>query len=65
MSNTPKKHVQNRDYYIESGKWIFTAFFLRQRGFCCDNKCRHCPYKSYGKQDPPNVGDNYHQTNNQ
>ncbi len=23
---------------------VFTADFLRQRGYCCGNGCRHCPY---------------------
>ncbi len=25
---------------------VFTADFLRRRGYCCDNGCRHCPYPS-------------------
>jgi hypothetical protein len=24
---------------------VFTAEYLRKRGYCCDNNCRHCPYK--------------------
>ena len=23
---------------------VFTADFLRRRGYCCTNGCRHCPY---------------------
>lgn len=42
--------VQGRDYYLENGRWVFTAYFLRQRGYCCQSGCRHCPY---GYHKPP------------
>lgn len=32
------------DYYYENGHVVFTAEFLRARGYCCGNGCRHCPY---------------------
>lgn len=34
------------DYYIEQGRWVFTAEYHRKRGYCCQNGCRHCPYGS-------------------
>ena len=33
-----------KDYYMEDGKFVFTASYLRRRGYCCGNGCRHCPY---------------------
>ena len=33
------------DYYIEHGLYVFTAEFLRKRGYCCESGCRHCPYQ--------------------
>ena len=27
-----------------TGYWVFNARYLRDRGFCCQNGCRHCPY---------------------
>ena len=27
-----------------SGLWVMTASFLADRGWCCGNGCRHCPY---------------------
>ena len=33
-----------QDYYKENGRVVFTAHFLRKRGYCCGNVCRHCPY---------------------
>ncbi|QOV90383.1 DUF5522 domain-containing protein [Humisphaera borealis] len=41
--NTPL--VENVDYYIEQGRWVFTAVFHRKRGHCCGSGCRHCPYE--------------------
>lgn len=33
------------DYYIdEKGFYVFTAKYLLERGHCCRNACRHCPY---------------------
>ena len=37
--------VDGLDYYLENGLMVFTAHFLRRRGYCCDNGCRHCPYE--------------------
>jgi hypothetical protein len=34
------------DYYLENGLLVFTAAFLRKRGYCCESGCRHCPYES-------------------
>ncbi|MEI7547860.1 MAG: DUF5522 domain-containing protein [Actinomycetota bacterium] len=28
-----------------SGLAVFTAQFLADRGYCCGNGCRHCPYE--------------------
>lgn len=31
-------------YYMEDNKVVFTEEFHLQRGYCCGNGCRHCPY---------------------
>jgi hypothetical protein len=36
---------QGRDYYIEKGYYVFTEYYLAQRGYCCNSGCRHCPYR--------------------
>ncbi|MGB5756872.1 MAG: DUF5522 domain-containing protein [Acidimicrobiales bacterium] len=28
----------------ETGLLVMTAVYLRDRGWCCDRGCRHCPY---------------------
>lgn len=37
--------IEGRDYYLEDELMVLTAYFLENRGFCCGNNCRHCPYK--------------------
>jgi hypothetical protein len=39
-----KEMVENEDYYIENGFYVFTAAYHLKRGYCCQNGCRHCPY---------------------
>ncbi len=36
--------AENEDYYLENGLLVFTASYLRKRGYCCKSGCRHCPY---------------------
>jgi len=31
-------------YYLEQGKVVFTPEYHMARGYCCGNKCRHCPF---------------------
>ncbi|MEM6829317.1 MAG: DUF5522 domain-containing protein [Bacteroidota bacterium] len=31
-------------WYMENGFMVFTAKFHLKRGYCCGNRCRHCPY---------------------
>ena len=33
------------DYYLDNGLLVFTAAYLRRRGYCCESGCRHCPYE--------------------
>jgi hypothetical protein len=40
------------DYYLEDGLFVFTAAFLRKRGYCCESGCRNCPYQS-GEAEKP------------
>jgi hypothetical protein len=38
------KSNNTQDYYIENGYRVLTTHFLINRGYCCGNGCRHCPY---------------------
>lgn len=39
-----KEFLEGEDYYFENGLLVMTAKYLRERGYCCGNGCRHCPY---------------------
>ncbi len=42
---TPKqKLIEGLDYYLENSYFVLTEHYLKARGFCCKNGCRHCPY---------------------
>lgn len=34
------------DFYTDpsTGLMVMTALYLTNRGYCCKNECRHCPY---------------------
>lgn len=33
------------DFYLSSeGFRVMTEDYLKRRGYCCSNGCRHCPY---------------------
>jgi hypothetical protein len=38
--------AHEEDGYVDpaSGWWVFSAAHLLDRGHCCENGCRHCPY---------------------
>jgi hypothetical protein len=40
----PARLVEGEDYYLEGTKFVFTAAYHLKRGYCCNSKCRHCPY---------------------
>jgi|SoiMethySBSTD1v2_1073268.scaffolds.fasta_scaffold1359456_2 hypothetical protein len=43
-SENVRKLVEGVDYYMEGDKLVFTAHYHLARGYCCNSKCRHCPY---------------------
>jgi broad specificity phosphatase PhoE len=40
----PPPLVKEVDYYVEKGRYVFTAHYHEKRGYCCGSGCRHCPY---------------------
>ncbi|MBO6212783.1 MULTISPECIES: DUF5522 domain-containing protein [Algoriella] len=39
------KKFEEGDYYLSpEGFRIFTAQYLKRRGYCCKSGCKHCPY---------------------
>ncbi|CAN5550302.1 hypothetical protein BH10ACI2_BH10ACI2_09280 [soil metagenome] len=41
--------VEGLDYYFDDGLMVLTGRYLKNRGYCCGNGCRHCPYDEGGK----------------
>ena len=39
-----KSYKEGIHYYMDGERVVFTALFHIQRGQCCGNGCRHCPY---------------------
>ncbi len=31
-------------YFNENGYMVFTEIYHKQRGYCCGNGCKHCPF---------------------
>lgn len=39
-------------YYNEQGFIVLTAKYHLNRGYCCGNGCRHCPYSYTNVPEP-------------
>jgi hypothetical protein len=45
--------IENIHYYLnEDGLIVFTEKYLRERGYCCGNGCKHCPYQYENVPEP-------------
>lgn len=48
-----KEMIEGEDYYVdENGLLVFTEKYLLQRGTCCGNGCRHCPFDYKNVEEP-------------
>lgn len=45
-----KKFVEGLDFYFDGGLMVLTRRYLINRGYCCGNDCRHCPYDETEKR---------------
>lgn len=46
--------IQDIDYYLDDyGNLVFTEEYHLKRGYCCKNKCRHCPWKFGSNNNKP------------
>jgi hypothetical protein len=49
--------IEGEDYYVnESGLVVFTAKYLLERGYCCGNGCKHCPFDYEAVPEPKRSG---------
>jgi len=54
-----KSYKENIHYYKLGDRVVFTALFHLERGTCCGNGCKHCPYEPKHKFGNENVQDKY------
>ena len=54
-----KSYKEDIHYYMEGERVIFTALFHIERGQCCGNGCRHCPYEPKHKKGNQIIHDKY------
>ena len=54
-----KLYKEDIHYYMEGERVIFTALFHIERGQCCGNGCRHCPYEPKHKKGNQIMQDKY------
>ncbi|WP_205508245.1 DUF5522 domain-containing protein [Longitalea arenae] len=48
-----KKLTEGVDfYYNEQGYIVLTAQYHLERGYCCGNGCRHCPFEYVNVPEP-------------
>ncbi|HWB27899.1 MAG TPA: DUF5522 domain-containing protein [Chitinophagaceae bacterium] len=48
-----KTLVENIDYYFnKDGLMVLTEKYLLDRGYCCGNGCKHCPYNYEAVPEP-------------
>jgi hypothetical protein len=48
-----QKLVEGEDfYYDENGLFVMTERYHLERGFCCGNGCKHCPYQYSNVPEP-------------
>ena len=45
MTGEPVKLVLDKDYYMDGEYMVFTEAYLKKRGECCKNECKHCPWE--------------------
>ena len=40
-----------KDYYFDkNNQVVYTAEYLKNRGYCCGKGCKHCPYRPAHKK---------------
>lgn len=49
IEQAERTFVETVDFYHENGLMVMTRQYLLDRGYCCRNACRHCPYDTDSK----------------
>jgi hypothetical protein len=55
-----KDLIENVHYHVdERGNIVFSSLFLLERGYCCGNKCRNCPYSKPVKKGNTDIDEHF------
>lgn len=48
-----KLQIEDEDFYFdENGLMVLTKKYLLEKGYCCGNGCRHCPFNYINVPEP-------------
>jgi hypothetical protein len=47
------KYEKDEYYFTPEGYIVFTEKHHLKRGYCCQNNCRHCPWRKTGQEKKP------------
>ena len=48
-----KELIEGEDYYINDEGWVvLTEKYHLERGYCCGNGCKHCPFEYENVPEP-------------
>ena len=57
--------IKGIHYYMDGDRVVFTELWHIQRGECCGNKCKHCPYTPKHKKGSVVVAEEFINFNNE
>lgn len=49
--------IRSEHFYMEDGLLVFTEVYHLEKGYCCNNACRHCPYPKSPSNSPKKSSD--------
>lgn len=53
LLNMKKTFTEGEDfYYNEAGLMVLTAKYHLEKGYCCGNGCKHCPFDYINVPEP-------------
>jgi hypothetical protein len=51
------KLVEGVDYVWDGNRMVLTRDFLLRRGYCCNARCRNCPYRAAHQENSKEIID--------
>jgi 2-iminoacetate synthase ThiH len=51
--------IKDIHYYMDGVRVVFTALYHIERGECCGNRCKHCPYTPKHKKESVELAEEF------